>query len=71
MQYEVVTEGTPLELEATVNKMLAEGWQLQGGVSISMAYRVSGRDGDFDSEGDFTLAQALVKPDAPNSEVVT
>jgi len=37
MKYKIVVEETYPELETEVNKLLKEGWKLQGGVSHSVA----------------------------------
>lgn len=56
MEYKIIIEESPQDLEEQVNKYLADGWILQGGISISRSQnRVSG---GFD---DLVYAQAMVK----------
>lgn len=53
MQYMVVTGDTAGELVRRVNEHLAQGWKLQGGVSVG-----KGMDQGYDRE---VYAQALIK----------
>lgn len=65
MIYRVVNAESIEELEKDVCALLNDGWILQGGVSMSTSYAVTGggRDGDshFESMRDIFYAQALVK----------
>ena len=57
LQYILVVADGQLDLEEEVNRCLSEGWQPQGGVSMS----VSDWDNNGIPERHFTYAQAMVR----------
>ena len=59
MKYILVTAHEQMIFEDSVNSMLGRGWQLQGGVSISI---------DVDDNPNF--AQAMVKMTGKRNEVL-
>jgi hypothetical protein len=56
MQYKIIEGLYPTQLEEEVNKYLASGWTLQGGVSISRSRFHSGVGGT-----DLVYVQAMFK----------
>ena len=59
-EYNTVVSDSPQGLDAKVNEKLAEGWQLQGGVSVSPIVMQSQDEENPDIW--FTYAQAVVRP---------
>jgi hypothetical protein len=59
-EYHTVTSDSPDGLDASVNEKLAQGWQLQGGVSVSPIVMQSEDNENPDIW--FTYAQAVVRP---------
>ena len=59
-EYVVVTGENQGEFEMLVNKRLAEGWQLQGGVSIAI-YTVEDRHGFINVNDWYAQAMTRVK----------
>lgn len=53
MEYKVITASSENALGEFVNRWLADGWHLHGGVACSMTY-------DNDGHPDFLFAQAIV-----------
>jgi hypothetical protein len=53
MEYQVVEGYTTTTLEKNVNKLLADGWELWGGVSV--AHRSTYEDNEY------SYAQAMVR----------
>lgn len=47
-------------IEQEVNRLLEDGWNLQGGLSVNEAWEIRT---DFPSSSYFTLAQAMIKED--------
>ncbi len=62
IQYYAVMSDTPHGLDDNVNKKLAEGWQLQGGVAICVALEPYTADTPNKKTLLYTWAQAMVKP---------
>jgi hypothetical protein len=60
MRYEVVIADCQYTIERLVNEKLAEGWELQGGVSMAITYD--------DHEWTHWYAQAIVKREEPNRD---
>jgi hypothetical protein len=59
-EYIAVTGENKDEFEMLVNKRLAEGWQLQGGVSVAI-YTVEDRDGFINIHDWYSQAMTRVK----------
>lgn len=57
-EYVVVEHRGPRELEHDVNELLAAGWQLVGGISISEGGEYDRGDGIIKSWGNYAQAMA-------------
>ena len=59
MEYRVIINKTNVEIAESVNTLINQGWQLQGGVSISLITNGVGQVGVKET---FVYAQAMIKP---------
>jgi hypothetical protein len=66
MYYQVIIEKTNTGLSQSITTLISEGWQLQGGVSVTIVSNTVGRIGFKD---EFLYAQAMTKSrtDSPDS----
>jgi hypothetical protein len=58
MEYIIITEQAPNAFMKAVNDKITEGWQLQGGVSVTLTG--PRQEGTWTAQS-FVLAQALVR----------
>lgn len=61
MKYTLVTGNEAYDVAARVNEHLADGWQLQGGISVCAQTSSHIRDGDGEISSALHYTQALVK----------
>jgi hypothetical protein len=60
-EYRIATAQSPEELSNEVIELLIQGWNLQGGVSVSSFTYETGEGVDSYTEFNFTYAQALTR----------
>lgn len=60
MKYQVVRRDSFEELELAVNVFTNQGWELVGGVAVSISHPIyTNRDGEVCSSEDVVVAQAI------------
>lgn len=59
MKYQVAYAGNQTDLSTRVNQLLAEGWSLQGGVSVTSLSYHNARDDFWETTWEYNQAMCL------------
>ncbi len=59
-QYRIVTAEEPIDLARQVNYFFAQGWKLQGGVSVAITYIPESEGRDIYPVFRYEFAQAMI-----------